>query len=227
MFLDFLDHLLRQVVARIIHGHHHASDGQLGTELFADLVERYLRGEFAKRASDVSPYLAALPYALDRWQAAPQLREWLAQGRLVLCNRYVPANMAHQGSKLEDEAERRGFFDWVDELEYGVLGLPHPDLHLLFEMPPAVAAQLAGERPAGPTGAEDIHEGDYVICRRRSIADDVQLVVAIVDEENATLKRFYKEKTRARLQPANDDYEPIYSDNCRIEAVVVGLVRKL
>ena len=73
---------------------------------------------------------------------------------------------------------------------------------------------------------EDIHEGDYVICRRSSVADDGQLVVAIVDEENATLKRFYKEKNRARLQPANDDYQPIYSDNCRIEAVVVGLVRR-
>jgi len=73
----------------------------------------------------------------------------------------------------------------------------------------------------------DIHEGDYVICRRRSVAQDGQLVVAIVDEENATLKRFYKEKTRARLQPANDDYDPIYSYNCRIEAVVIGLVRRL
>ncbi|MHC4432967.1 MAG: transcriptional repressor LexA [Planctomycetota bacterium] len=73
----------------------------------------------------------------------------------------------------------------------------------------------------------DIHEGDYVICRRQSTAHDGQLVVAIVDEENATLKRFYKEETRARLQPANDDYEPIYSDNCRVEAVVVGLVRRL
>ena len=73
----------------------------------------------------------------------------------------------------------------------------------------------------------DIHEGDYVICRRQSTAHDGQLVIAIMDEENATLKRFYKEETRARLQPANDDYEPIYSDNCRIEAVVVGLVRRL
>jgi repressor LexA len=73
---------------------------------------------------------------------------------------------------------------------------------------------------------EDIHQGDYVICRRSRVADDGQLVIAIVDDENATLKRFYKEKDRARLQPANDDYQPIYSDNCRIEAVVIGLVRK-
>lgn len=73
---------------------------------------------------------------------------------------------------------------------------------------------------------EDIRQGDYVICRRSRIAEDGQLVIAIVDEENATLKRFYKEKGRARLQPANDDYQPIYTDNCRIEAVVIGLIRK-
>lgn len=74
---------------------------------------------------------------------------------------------------------------------------------------------------------EDIRHGDIVICRRRCTAENGQLVVAIVDDDTATLKRFYKEKTHARLEPANDDYEPIYADNCRIEAVVVGLVRKL
>jgi len=73
---------------------------------------------------------------------------------------------------------------------------------------------------------EDIRNGDYVICRRSHVVNDGQLVVAIVDDENATLKRFYKEKDRARLQPANDDYQPIYTDNCRIEAVVIGLIRK-
>ena len=73
---------------------------------------------------------------------------------------------------------------------------------------------------------ENIHQGDYVICRRSRAARNGQLVVAIVDDENATLKRFYKEKGRIRLQPANDDYQPIYTDNCRIEAVVIGLIRK-
>ena len=73
---------------------------------------------------------------------------------------------------------------------------------------------------------DDIRNGDYVICRRSKVADNGQLVVAIVDENEATLKRFYKEKTHVRLQPANDDYDPIYSDNCRIDAVVVGLVRR-
>ncbi len=74
---------------------------------------------------------------------------------------------------------------------------------------------------------ENIHPGDYVICRRSSTAHNGQLVVAIVDEDNATLKRFYKEKSQVRLEPANDNFQPIYSNNCRIEAVVIGLVRKL
>jgi len=74
---------------------------------------------------------------------------------------------------------------------------------------------------------EDIREGDYVICRRSRVAENGQLVVAIVDEQDATLKRFYKEADQVRLQPANDDFQPIYSNNCRIEAIVIGLVRKL
>lgn len=73
---------------------------------------------------------------------------------------------------------------------------------------------------------DDIRNGDFVICRRTALANNGQLVIAIVDEQEAALKRFYSEKRRVRLQPANDDYDPIYSDNCRIEAVVVGLVRK-
>jgi len=74
---------------------------------------------------------------------------------------------------------------------------------------------------------DDIREGDYVICRHSSVAHDGEMVIALVDDENATVKRFYKENGRVRLEAANADYRPIYSDNCRIEAVVVGLVRKL
>ncbi len=73
---------------------------------------------------------------------------------------------------------------------------------------------------------EDIQPGDYVICRRAEHAENGQLVVALIEEGEATLKRFYKEADRARLQPANARYEPIYSDKCRVEAVVVGLMRK-
>jgi repressor LexA len=74
---------------------------------------------------------------------------------------------------------------------------------------------------------EDIQPGDYAICRRTERAENGQLVVALVNEGQATLKRFYHEGTEARLQPANPNYQPIYSSDCRIQAVVVGLLRKL
>ncbi|MBL7106600.1 MAG: transcriptional repressor LexA [Phycisphaerae bacterium] len=73
---------------------------------------------------------------------------------------------------------------------------------------------------------EGIFDGDYVICQNCKTAENGQLVVAAVEEENVTLKRFYKEKDRVRLQPANSLYQPIYSENCKIKAIVVGLVRK-
>jgi repressor LexA len=74
---------------------------------------------------------------------------------------------------------------------------------------------------------EGIRSGDFVLCRRAATADNGALVVAIVNDDNATLKRFYKEPARVRLQPANGDFDPIFSRRCRVEAVVLGLVRRL
>jgi repressor LexA len=74
---------------------------------------------------------------------------------------------------------------------------------------------------------DGINDGDYVICKRTPNAHNGAIVVAIVDDDTATVKRFYKEADSIRLQPANDKYQPIYTQNCRIEAVVVGLLRKL
>ena len=74
---------------------------------------------------------------------------------------------------------------------------------------------------------EGISDGDYVICKKTQTAANGQIVVALTGNENTTLKKFYKEKTRVRLQPANKDYEPIYTDDCQIQAVAIGLVKKL
>ena len=72
---------------------------------------------------------------------------------------------------------------------------------------------------------EHIRNGDMVICRRTDTAKSGQTVVALLDGEEATLKKFYREKGRIRLQPANKAYEPIWVDDCQIQGVVVGVVR--
>lgn len=74
---------------------------------------------------------------------------------------------------------------------------------------------------------DGIEDGNYLVCKKASTAPNGQIVVAIVDNEEATVKRFYQEQGRVRLQPANESYKPIYSDNCRIEAVVIGLLKHL
>ncbi|MCY2925855.1 MAG: transcriptional repressor LexA [Planctomycetota bacterium] len=74
---------------------------------------------------------------------------------------------------------------------------------------------------------EQIRDGDYVICRRATTAHNGETVVALLDDGQATLKKFYREKARIRLQPANPAFEPIYVDNVQIQGIVVGVVREL
>jgi len=74
---------------------------------------------------------------------------------------------------------------------------------------------------------EHIREGDYVVCRRADTARNGQTVVALMPDENeATLKKFYREKGRVRLQPANDAYEPIWVDDVTIQGIVIGVIRR-
>ena len=72
---------------------------------------------------------------------------------------------------------------------------------------------------------EQIRDGDLVVVERRETARDGETVVALLDSGEATLKKFYREKGRIRLQPANPGYSPIYVDNVRIQGVVMGVLR--
>ena len=63
--------------------------------------------------------------------------------------------------------------------------------------------------------------------RRPAVDAAVRLVVAILDDNTATLKRFYKERDRIRLQPANSEMEPIYARDVKIQGKVIGVIRRL
>jgi repressor LexA len=79
----------------------------------------------------------------------------------------------------------------------------------------------------GQSMIEDhINDGDYVVIEQTESANDGEIVVALLDNGMATLKRFFKEATRIRLQPANSAMQPIFVKNVRIQGRVVGLVRK-
>jgi len=73
---------------------------------------------------------------------------------------------------------------------------------------------------------DQIRDGDYVVVEKRKTADNGETVVALLDEGEATLKRFYREADGVRLQPANPNYKPIKTKDVQIQGVVVGVVRK-
>ena len=74
---------------------------------------------------------------------------------------------------------------------------------------------------------DQIADGDYVVIRRQRTARRGQIVVALTEENEATLKRWYPEKNRIRLEPANSNMKPIYVKNARVLGIVVGVVRKV
>jgi dTMP kinase len=127
---------------------------------FAEAVAGYLNGDFGT-ADEVHPELAALLYAADRFHARPQLLAAIERHDLVICDRYVASNAAHQGAKLEGE-ERRRLLDWLDAVEYGEFGLPRPDIVVLLDTPVALARTLVGRKGAREytTLEADIHEAD-------------------------------------------------------------------
>lgn len=139
-----------------------------GRSFFADLVERYLKGEFGQDPESVSPYLASLPYACDRWDASRTIRDDLSAGRVVVCNRYVSANMGHQGAKFDQPDRRAEFFRWVYRLEYEVFAVPKPDVQIWLDVPVEVSLELIRRRSGQAGGPpRDIHETAQHLRRAR------------------------------------------------------------
>ena len=71
-----------------------------------------------------------------------------------------------------------------------------------------------------------IADGDFVLIRPQTTARNGDIVVAQVEENAVTLKRFFKEKDKIRLQPANPDYPPQFYDDVRIQGKLIGVIRK-
>jgi dTMP kinase len=127
----------------------------------AYFVEKYLNGKYGQ-ANEVDPSAASLFYALDRFDAKAEIKKMLAKPGVVVSNRYVSANMGHQGGKFSSRRERRKFFQWLDTLEHELLGLPRPDLTIILHVPAAIAQRLVDRkgRRAYIRRKRDLHEAD-------------------------------------------------------------------
>ncbi len=96
------------------------------------------RGDFLS----LDPKIAATLYAADLYESKKELLQWLEEGRVVIFDRYVSANMLHQGAKIDDPDEREEFLRWLDHVEYELFGMPRPDLTIYLDVPPEKSAKL-------------------------------------------------------------------------------------
>lgn len=107
---------------------------------------------------------------------------------------------------------------------------PYTDPNATMAVPPSFVSkkkrvyvlQVRGESMID----EQIRDGDYVIIEQADVASNGEIVVALLDNGMATLKRFFREATRIRLEPANASMSPIFVKNVRVQGKVVGLIRR-
>jgi len=131
-----------------------------GETVMARSVADYLNGKFGA-IDALPPHFPALLYAGDRFESRDVIRRLLATSDVLLIDRYVASNLAHQAAKVPAE-ERDAFIAWLTQVEHGVYGLPHPDVTVYLDVPVAVAASLiAKKKPRTYTdAAADLHERD-------------------------------------------------------------------
>ena len=90
---------------------------------------------FEEGAVNVDPYVVCLYYAADRKYHLPKIKEYLEKDYYVILDRYTTSNLAHQGSKIHNKEERFNMYQWIDKLEYWLLGLPKPDKTIFLHVP--------------------------------------------------------------------------------------------
>ena len=138
---------------------------------FGDLIARFLRGELGS-VEQVDPYIVAMLYAGDRRDAAEMIRGWIAEGRVVICDRYVYSNIGYQCAKVAEKEERERRRVWILSLEYDYFKIPRPDVSLFLDVPFAfterklLQEQREGDDRAYLHGKKDIHEQSMDLQRQ-------------------------------------------------------------
>ena len=135
----------------------------------AVFVGNYLLGKYGT-AIEVGALRASIFYACDRYDAGFKIKEWVSKGKIVIIDRYITSNIGHQGGKIKNKQKRSEFFKWAMDLEFGLFGIPKPDITILLKTNPEISDKLTGtsndkekqKRVISYLGKEkkDIHEKD-------------------------------------------------------------------
>jgi dTMP kinase len=139
--VDLLAHALRQRGYTV-----HQTGFPKYHSTFGKLVGQFLDGQLGPLEA-VDPRFTALLYAGDRLEARPELESALRAGEIILADRYVGSNLAHQGARSAPD-KRAEFLEWVRHVEYSIYGLPREQLILYLRVAPAQAQRLVRQKSA-------------------------------------------------------------------------------
>lgn len=125
---------------------------------FGREVGRYLNGDYGSLDA-VPPKFSALLYALDRFQALKKINSCLNEGTIVICDRYTPSNIAHQAARVGGK-ESVEIQNWIETVEYQILGLPEPDAVIFLDVDVDESQRLVAQKPkrSYTDKSHDLHE---------------------------------------------------------------------
>lgn len=127
--------------------------------------EEICKSYFKEGASHVDAKVASLYFAADRYYNLQQIIDYLNKDYIVIMDRYVSSNMAHQGGKIKDKEKRYEMYQWLEKLEYELLGLIKPDITIFLHMPSEYTKDLKKNRIS-----LDEHEKDEEHLKQAELA---------------------------------------------------------
>lgn len=156
---------------------------QYENNLFGEFIGKALVGAYGDFMT-LDPHIASVLYAADRFESKAMIEKWLRAGYVVVLDRFVSANQIHQGGKIADIKERKKFLEWLDKVEFGVFGLPRPDMILYLDVPQEISARLLEEKQSFSKkqyshGKKDLAEADT-----RHQLDARKSALSIVKKQN-------------------------------------------
>lgn len=114
---------------------------------------------------EISPYIASILYAADRWESREKIESWLNKGYIVIADRYVSSNQIHQGGKIKNDKKRKEFLGWLEKLEYKIFKIPKPEAIIYLDIPLNITQKLlkvkgGNRKKKYLQGGKDLHENN-------------------------------------------------------------------
>lgn len=158
---------------------------QYENNFFGHLLGECLAGKYGDFIA-IPSRIASVLYAADRWESSTDIRKWLAEGYIVVADRYVSANQIHQGGKISNPRERARFLKWLDQMEFGVFKIPRPDIIIYLHVPIEIGQQLLKNRVKENKKNKTVKaKKDLAESNLKYLAESQKSAINIVKKNNA------------------------------------------